>query len=54
MSAVNELVEKYKKVPFAKGLLPFIPALDSLTTPFSKICAKPDGKQRWVVSDSGC
>ena len=53
MSAGNDLLEKYKTVPFAKGLLPFIPALNALNSPFAKICAKPDGKQRWVVSASG-
>lgn len=50
MDSADDLLEKYKKHPFAEGLLPFRPTLKALGTSFSKIAAKEDGRQRWVVS----
>ena len=49
MSTIDELLDKYKRTPFTKGLLPFVPTVEALTTDFAKISAKPDGRQRWVV-----
>ena len=50
MQESADLLDKYKKHPFAKGLLPFQGAVRSLSTPWPSIYAKQDGHQRWIVS----
>lgn len=47
---VEDLLEKYKKHPFAKGLLAFRSVIKSLDSPVPAIYAEQDGRQRWVVS----
>ncbi|PIL31864.1 hypothetical protein GSI_06568 [Ganoderma sinense ZZ0214-1] len=50
MDEAKDVVEKYKKHPFAKGLLPFRPSIKVLDTPqYAKIFAKQEGRQRWVI-----
>ncbi|PIL23937.1 hypothetical protein GSI_13688 [Ganoderma sinense ZZ0214-1] len=51
MDAEENLLKKYKKHPFAEGLLPFRPTLKELGTAFSCVSAKQEGRQRWVISD---
>lgn len=55
METAADLLEKYKKRSFADGLFPFRPTLKALdeNLSFAKICAKQDGRQRWVVRYSG-
>ena len=51
MQTGTDFIEKYKKTPFAKGLLPFRSTVNALGTSFALVIAKPDGRQRWVVSE---
>lgn len=52
MGSAADILEKYKKQPFAAGLFPFRPTLKTLdeNQTFAKIYAKQDGRQRWVAS----
>ncbi|PIL23481.1 hypothetical protein GSI_14792 [Ganoderma sinense ZZ0214-1] len=52
MDAEEDLLKKYKKHLFADGLLPFHPTLKALGTAHSRIKAKQDGRQRWVITDT--
>lgn len=49
MQDMTNVIEKFKKQPFAKGLLPFRAAVRSLSTPYPRIYAHKEGRQRWVV-----
>ena len=49
METTTDLLDKYKRQPFAAGLIPFQAALPALGTPFSRIYAAEAGRQRWVV-----
>ncbi|KAI1782643.1 hypothetical protein LXA43DRAFT_905156 [Ganoderma leucocontextum] len=51
MQTTNDLLETYKRHPFAHGLLPFQAALRALATPFPRIYIEQEGRQRWVVYD---
>ena len=44
-----ELIARFKRQPFGKGLLPFGPTLRSLETNFPRVYAAQQGRQRWVV-----
>ena len=50
METTTDLLDKYKRQPFAAGLIPFQAALPALGTPFSRIYTAEAGRQRWVVS----
>lgn len=49
MQSAGDLVEKFKRYPFMKGLLPFKPALKELGTEQAAVYAEDAGRQRWVV-----
>lgn len=50
MQDAGTLLEKYKKNPFAKGLIPFRGAVQSIGGPHARVYAHKEGQQRWVVS----
>lgn len=49
METGDEILDKFKRQPFGAGMLPFQGTLRSLDTPFPRIYAQQDGRQRWVV-----
>ena len=49
METMTDLLDKYKRQPFAAGLVPFASALRALGTPFARIYVEEAGRQRWVV-----
>lgn len=51
MQTKTDLLDKFKRQPFADGLIPFAGAVRVIGEPFARIFAKEAGRQRWVV---GC
>ena len=49
MEAGDDLLEKFKRQAFGEGMVPFRGAVASLETRFPRVCAREEGRQRWVV-----
>ena len=49
MQTKTDFLDKYKRQPFANGLIPFTGAVRVIGEPFVRISAKEAGRQRWVV-----
>ena len=50
MQSADDLVEKFKRIPFSKGLLPFVSSLKDIDTPQAAVYAEEAGHHRWIVS----
>lgn len=54
MEDANDLLEKFKRFPFARGLIPFQAAVQTIGIPNGRVYVHKDGRQRWTVSKWGC
>ena len=52
MESSDDLLDKFKRQAFGDGMLPFIATLRSLETPFPRVYAQQEGRQRWVVRET--
>ena len=52
MESSDDLLDRFKRQPFGEGMLPFLSTLRSLETPFPRVYARQEGRQRWVVCNA--